>query len=455
MPDLNEFLPKQSDAIVQAIYTHYKQVGDSEPARGYLGASIIGHPCERYLWFNFRQCCKEEFPGRLYRLFQTGHLAEERFAADLMAIGCTVHTLDADGGQFAISALGGHFSGHMDGCVLGVLGAEKTWHVFEGKTHNNKNFKKLTKDGVQVAFPKHYAQMMTYMHYTGMKRALYVAVNKDTDELYIERIRYDADQAAPLVQRAKRVITSMTPPEGISDRRDFWQCKFCPAKDVCHETLSVSSQVLKLPSLSCRQCCHATPMMDGVQRWMCEKHKKSLSPTDQDNPCDDHLILPGILAGYEPVEAGLMESDRSDFIHFESEDGAVKFTNGRGPGTFSSRELMVVNRTGLTSPMVVKAKETFDGTVTSCCKDILDRYPRERCSILWEGRISELTAAWDSLRVPWEGYNDVQLSAMSPINQMELPTHQVAEYGNGVIVVVHTLEKRAEILQKREEMSND
>lgn len=39
-----------------AFYDFWKKKGDAEPARGYLGASIIGHDCDRYLWFTFRNC---------------------------------------------------------------------------------------------------------------------------------------------------------------------------------------------------------------------------------------------------------------------------------------------------------------------------------------------------------------------------------------------------------------
>ena len=38
--------------------------------------------------------------------------------------------------------------------------------------------------------------MQIYMSLTGMTRAMYLAVNKDTDELYSERVNADADEAA-------------------------------------------------------------------------------------------------------------------------------------------------------------------------------------------------------------------------------------------------------------------
>ena len=155
MGDLAAYLPKKS-IVAKSIFEWHKKTGDAEPARGYLGASIIGHHCDRYLWYSFRACCKEDFPGRIYRLFETGDLAEIRFTKELRAIGCTVHDVDPNTGeQFEINDFGGHFSGHMDGCALGIPDAPKTWHVLEFKTHNAKSFAKLVKEGVKASKPVH------------------------------------------------------------------------------------------------------------------------------------------------------------------------------------------------------------------------------------------------------------------------------------------------------------
>ncbi len=173
MGNLEAFLPEDS-LTVQGILEEYKKAGESQETRGYLGASIIGHTCKRYIWYCFRQCCSPEFSGRMYRLFETGDREEERMAANLRSIGCEVHEFEPppenfpagypesftwEEKQFEVSALGGHFSGHMDGCALGIPEAPKTWHVLEFKTHNARSFKKLEKDGVLKSKPQHFSQM--------------------------------------------------------------------------------------------------------------------------------------------------------------------------------------------------------------------------------------------------------------------------------------------------------
>ena len=85
MANLKQF---QGKTTVDLIYEYHKKRGDSQPPRGYLGASIIGHECERYLWYCFRQACLPNFSGRMHRLFETGDLAEARFTEELRAIGC-------------------------------------------------------------------------------------------------------------------------------------------------------------------------------------------------------------------------------------------------------------------------------------------------------------------------------------------------------------------------------
>ena len=118
MTNLSDILPSQSETV-QAIKAYWKTRGDSEPARGYLGASSIGIECSRELWYSFRKCSEPSFDGRMYRLFNRGHKEEARFVEELRGIGCEVHEFDENGNQFKVIACDGHFLGHTDGAVLG------------------------------------------------------------------------------------------------------------------------------------------------------------------------------------------------------------------------------------------------------------------------------------------------------------------------------------------------
>lgn len=434
MGNIEKLLPKDS-LIVQKIFEAYKKAGDAEPTRGYLGASIIGHSCERYLWYCFRQCCSPSFLGRLYRLFETGDREEGRMVANLRSIGCEVHEFDSNGNQFEVTALGGHFSGHMDGCALEIPEAHKTWHVLEFKTHNNKSFNKLVKEGVKKSKPQHYAQMQTYMHLTGMKRALYLATNKDTDELYSERVKYDRVFCGDLLEKAKRIITSYEPPPRAFNRRDYYECGWCDAREICWGP-SRQNMVLPIKQLSCRQCCHATPLINGSgARWSCKKHSFMVGET-----CEDHLCLPGLFSFAIP-DGYVKDSEGAESIKFKNEDGTT-WLHGNTKNCFSSRVLQAISKENLTNSLVVATKELFNAEVKSLGTSILDRYPKEDCETVWEGHEKKLSAAWRAAY-------DEDLLELEMIASSSFADYRVAELPGGRVAIVWC-DGKAEIRKGKE-----
>jgi len=438
MSDIAQHLPTQSKTVA-AIFDYHKKRGDAEPARGYLGASIIGHSCERYLWYTFRQCVKRNFSGRMYRLFETGDLEEARFVKELRAIGCTVHEVDpGTDEQFEVTALGGHFSGHMDGCAIGVPEAPKTWHVLEFKTHNSKSFGELTKEGMQRSKPQHWAQAQVYMLLTGLTRCVYLARNKDNDDLYSERVRYDKEAAEALMQRAERIINATEPPERIANRPNYYECRWCDAHDTCW---GVEGQAVPLPMISCRQCCHATPKMDGQARWVCEKHRRSLAPTDQERACGDHLLLPGLVTFAEPVDYS-RPGGGGEFIEFQEEDG-YRWKHGQQEGAYSTEELMKLARSDLRNQMITGAKDLFGATAVSVSTDLQARYPREDSRIVWEGRVTALCDAWQ------DAYHE-RLDELTPIATTQAPDCRGAEYDGGRVALVFPPTGKAEIREGKE-----
>lgn len=319
-------LPQQAlQPTVAAIYAAWEANADTGN-RPHLGASIIGRECARDLWLSFRWAIAPKHSGRLLRLFDRGQREEATFVAELRAAGITVHDTNPDTGeQFRFSAISGHFGGSMDACALGILEAPTTWHVVEMKTSSGKLFAKLAKEGVEQAKPEHAAQMQLYMHWSGMTRAFYIAVNKDNDELYSERLHYDAVAALKLIEKAKRIITATEPPPKISDRPDWYQCRFCNHYSLCHEQA--------LPEASCRTCAHSTPELDGDQRWSCARYGCDL-PVDaqrQGGECPGHVFLPSLLP-WQAVDASADEG----WIEYLKPDGSIV---RNGPSGTPSRAL--------------------------------------------------------------------------------------------------------------------
>ncbi len=305
-------LPPRPSPTVEAIFAAYE--ADAEDGfRLHLGASLIGKECLRALWFDFRWTTRAGFPGRILRLFETGQLEEARIVRDLRRTGATVLEVDPESGrQWRVEAHGGHFGGSLDGVALGLLEAPKTWHVLEFKTHSAKSFADLTRQGVCLSKPRHFAQMQVYLHLTGMTRAMYVAVCKDTDEIHAERVAADAAVGEALLAKAGRVIHAARPPERVSTDPAWWQCRLCEHHPLCHEAGAAER--------NCRTCLHSTPVDGG---WHCTRLDVMLTPADQRRGCGHHLYIPDLVPG-EPVDAG------DDHVVYRMNTGAT-WIDGRAP----------------------------------------------------------------------------------------------------------------------------
>lgn len=288
-------IPEPQHTTVARIYEHYERTQE-EGRRPHLGASLIGRQCERQLWYSFRWATIKKFDGRMLRLFKAGQDFEPRIVAELKAIGVDVHETAPDGKQWRVSDpdLGGHFGGSLDGAAVGFPEAPKSWAVIEFKTHNAKSFADLVKNGVQKAKPEHYAQMTVYCGYTGMDRAMYIAENKDTSELYSEWVHFDAAEFAKLKARAERIIRAAEPPLRISNDPSWFGCKFCDHHAICHG--------VKAPAVSCRTCAHSTPELDGDGRWSCTQFGDiGYIAHLESHRCSSHRYIPILLekAGHQ------------------------------------------------------------------------------------------------------------------------------------------------------------
>ena len=287
---------------------HEERQGKPRP---HLGGSMIGHKCDRWLWLSFRWAVVEQFPGRILRLFRRGHHEEKWIVEDLKAAGVEVIEVDqTTGRQFLIKD--GHFGGSLDGvAVSGIPEAPDKPHVLEFKTHALKSFDDLCKKGVKESKPMHYAQMQVYMDGVDVDRALYLAVCKNDDRIYTERVKLVKSEAKALNDRAQRIIASDRMPEPLSADPTWYECKFCAAHSFCHGG-EPSRQV------NCRTCAHSTAERDG--RWTCARWDADIPSVDaQRAGCDDHVPNPdlvpwkmidgdGVAATYEiegqPVKVG-------------------------------------------------------------------------------------------------------------------------------------------------------
>lgn len=344
-------IPEPVHQTAAAIYALHEAREASEPARAYLGASVLGDPCARRLWLGFRWVGREQFTGRLLRLFDTGHREEARVLDELRAIGVEVWDRQPDGRQFGVQGLGGHLRGHLDAVVRGLPEAPRTAHVFDVKTVSSKKFAELQKLGVAKAYPRYHAQGTIYMGLMDLDRAAFLFVVKDTDALHLERFEFNQAEFDRLMARAERIIFAAEPPEGLSRDPAWWECKFCHFHAHCHGTAA--------PAATCRSCAHVTPERAGDARWSCAHHGRNLSVDQQRNGCDHHRVIPILLANW---------AEQTDVV-----DGAVvyrnkltgnEFANGPRPDGYSSDEIHAcADKRALGEPELKTARDEFEGEV--------------------------------------------------------------------------------------------
>lgn len=291
-------IPKPDD--VAAKIDAWWEAQNEEP-RPHLGASVLGHPCERYLWLSFRWAIREKFSGRMLRLFDRGKREEAVIVENLRRIGIVIHHTGADDGGQIYVKLAPHVGGSVDGIIeSGVPEAEKTRHIAEFKTHNLKSFNELKNKGVFEAKRRHWCQIQCYMHGTKINRALYVAVCKDNDEIYTERVEYNAKAAGDIIGRAARIaLEEHLPPMTKGASPAWYECKMCPAWSFCFE-----KKMIEPDCVNCRTCAHVTPKQDGT--WVCENARSFFagaiekndglswlavqSEQDQRDGCSRHVV---------------------------------------------------------------------------------------------------------------------------------------------------------------------
>lgn len=244
--------------VIPHIEDAYREEKDG--FRTHMGGSLIGRECGRDIWYGFRWAVKPTFPGRILRLFNRGHLEEGRFIAMLLSGGMQVFQQDAEGHQYRISDSGGHFGGSTDGIVLDVPDIPKGEQALgEFKTHNDKSFAKLKKEGMRKSKFEHYVQMQVYMRKMGLSYGLYLAVNKNDDALYGEIVVYDAEVSEQFLDRGHELIFYKGIPSRISESPGWYQCGWCDHKGVCH--------LKQTPEVNCRTCQYSAPHEDGT--WRC------------------------------------------------------------------------------------------------------------------------------------------------------------------------------------------
>jgi hypothetical protein len=261
----------------------------TDPPRTYLGASSLGVECERAAWLAYRGCAVPDFSDRMEKLLDHGHSEEARHAKAIRKSGYKI-----TGDQIPLSAFNGLMRGHTDGFIQfsGTLPQRSNdewelvlvdeWVLWEMKTSSHKRFQEVSNHGVQKKKPQHYAQMQIYMglYGRGIKRAVYMMTDKDTDEIHVELVDFCQSTFDELMSRAKRILTESIPSKPKNAKTpDCFFCKWCDAQTVCWADTKAPTQ--------CGTCDHWVIDIEAGKT----KCKRTGETKTQFDGCDLHEMM--------------------------------------------------------------------------------------------------------------------------------------------------------------------
>lgn len=261
----------------------------TEAPRKHMGASSIGHPCSRKIWYQYRWCRSPyyEETTRMKNIFELGHAVEAIVVNNLSQ---TIEIkVEHDGKPIRVSMFGGHFAGTLDGICV-PPGAHE-WAVLEIKSANQARFNEMKQFGIPASSSIYHSQIQAYMHLTGLRLTYFVVVNKNTSEGYTETISYNEELANAIIDRAESILRSATPPQRVSSSPSYYLCKHCEFAGICHVAHS-PGQLRYMPEPTCRTCCSSYPDLEtsthtNSQRWTCDKGH-TITPELERDGCKDH-----------------------------------------------------------------------------------------------------------------------------------------------------------------------
>lgn len=300
----------------------YKKSQETFKPRSYLGMSEIGEDCWRMLWYRFRNVLNKDNLSLTSILAIEDGYRQEQIMADRLRLlpSVALDTVNPQkSSQYAFKAIGGHFAGHCDGIISGILEAPKTKHIWENKAVNVKKFEELKKliagEGEKEALSlwdtPYYAQAIIYMHFAKLTRH-YLTVETSGGRDYTScRTEANNKIAQSLIAKAESIIKSDRPLPRLSDNRTFYKCGWCKHRSVCFDG--------KVPDVNCRTCAFSEPETKGIDgSWKC--YKKDIDFIGHGALCNSHLFLNTLI----PMQT--IDSDKSEFplwLKYQDETGKI------------------------------------------------------------------------------------------------------------------------------------
>ena len=191
------------------------------------------------------------------------------------------------------------------------------------------------------------------------KHAIAIVYNKNNSDLYTEIVEFDRDLFDTLMDKAKNVLLSESPPENYIPETDYRiRSYMTPAQQASYLGRALPAKI------HCRSCRFAKVDIDKEDaHWHCTQHDKKINTDRQTKGCNRHNYIP------ELIPATLIEKDE-DIVVYEKDD--FRFVNGpankhsEDNNFYSSEELIQVVNSGFPMDILKKAewiKKCLQGTI--------------------------------------------------------------------------------------------
>ena len=211
-----------------------KTIADSptDAPRNYIGASSIGKPCSRAIWYGFTGAESTNPPPSLRTTFEIGKRLEGLLIDYLEESGFKIVRPNSDNDYLLLQDKDVPvFQGHCDALMILPNSAPS---VVEIKTANTASFSKFKAKGLRVWNDGYYAQLQAYLGMSGYPRGVLLAIDKNTSELHHEWVNYDDIFYHELKSRALNISQMEEPPEKLNKNPIYFLCNSCSYRKICH-----------------------------------------------------------------------------------------------------------------------------------------------------------------------------------------------------------------------------